>query len=53
MYATFMFQWMFEICIGMVKSLHKTQHVSVELLTDQDYDKLKELAESKAQEIAK
>ena len=39
---------MFETCIGMLKSLHKTQHVSVELLTDQDYEKLKKLAKSKA-----
>ena len=46
-------QKMFEICIGMLKSLHKTRHVGVELLTDQDYKILKKLAESKAKDIAK
>ena len=44
---------MFFTCIGMLKSLHKTQNASIELLTDQDYDKLRELALSKAEDIIK
>ena len=48
-----MIKWMFEVCIGMLKSLHKIKHVSVELLSDQDYAKLKILASSKAEEIIK
>ena len=47
-----MIRWMFEVCIGMLKFFNKIQYVSVDLLTDADYDTLKKDAKKKAEDIA-
>ena len=42
---------MFEICIDMLNCFHKCHYVTVGLLSDEDYTKLKTAAKSKAKEI--
>ena len=42
---------MFEICISMLKFFFKSQYVTVDLFSDEDYKKLMTAAEAKAKEI--
>ena len=46
-----MIRYLFETCISLLKLMHKSQFVSHELLTEQDYSSLKQLATTKAESL--
>ena len=46
-----MIRWMFDICMDMLKCLHKIEYVDVDLLTDEEHKQLRDIAEKKAEEI--